>query len=55
MKLNAPKQLSWIIALILLVAALAVNFTGLAPLTVGFWLAVASACLLILATFFSGL
>lgn len=55
MKLNAPKQVSWVIALVLLVAALVVYFTGLASLTVGFWLAAASACLMILATFFSGL
>ena len=55
MKLNAPKQVTWIIALVLLVAAVVVKFSGLASLTVGFWLAVVSAALLILATFLSNL
>ena len=55
MKPNAPKKTIWILAIILVAMALAVKFTGIVPITVGFWLAVASACLLVLATFFSKL
>ena len=55
MKPNAPKKVTWMIALALVVLALAVKFTGLVSLTVGFWLAVAAAVLLLLATFLTKL
>ena len=55
MKLNAPKQVTWIIAVILVVLAIVVKFSSLASLTVGFWLAVASAVILAAGSFFSGL
>ena len=55
MKLNAPKQVTWIIAVILAVLALVIKFAGFASLTVAFWLALASAVILICASFFAGL
>ena len=55
MKLSAPKQVTWIVAVVLAVLALLVKFAGFASLTVAFWLALASAVLLVLATFFAGL
>ena len=55
MKLNAPKQVTWIIAVILAVLALVIRFAGFASLTVAFWLALASAVILICTSFFAGL
>lgn len=55
MRPNAPKKTTWILAVILVALALVVKFTGIVPLTVGFWLAVASSVLLVLASFFSKL
>ena len=55
MKLNAPKNVTWIIAAVLAVLALVVKFAGFASLSVAFWLALASAVLLLCASFFAGL
>ena len=55
MKLNAPKNVTWIIAVVLAVLALVVKFAGFASLSVAFWLAFASAALLACASFFAGL
>ncbi|MBQ6478488.1 MAG: hypothetical protein IJI44_03875 [Erysipelotrichaceae bacterium] len=55
MKLNAPKNLTWIIAAVLAVLALVIKFAGFASLSVAFWLALASAVLLLCASFFAGL
>lgn len=55
MKLNAPKNVTWIIAAVLAVLALVVKFAGFASLSVAFWLALASAVVLLCATFFAGL
>lgn len=54
MKLNAPKNVTWIIAAVLAVLALVVKFAGLAA-GADFWLALASAVLLLCASFFAGL
>ena len=55
MKLNAPKNVTWIIAAVLAVLALVVKFAGFASVGVAFWLALASAVLLLCASFFAGL
>ena len=55
MKLNAPKQVTWIIGIVLAVAALVVKFAGLASADVAFWLAFVSAALMLCASFFAGL
>jgi len=55
MKLSAPKKLVWIISLVLAVAALVVFLAKLASVTVAFWLALAAACLLLLATLLTNL
>ena len=54
MKLNAPKKANWIIAVVLAVLALVAYFTGLGGGAVAFWLAFASAALLIVTTFLAG-
>ena len=55
MKLNAPKNVTWIVAVVLAVLALVVKFAGFASVDVAFWLALASAALLACASFFAGL
>ena len=55
MKLNAPKNVTWIVGLVLAAAALVVKFAGLASGEVAFWLAFVSAALMLCASFFSGL
>ena len=55
MKLNAPKKVTWFIGLALVVVALIVKLAKIATLAVGFWLAIAGAVVLLLATFFSKL
>ena len=55
MKLSAPKKVTWIVALVLAVCALVVKFAGIASLEVAFWLALASACILVLATLLNNL
>ena len=56
MKLSAPKQITWFVALALAVLALLGQtgvITGLAPFS--FWLALIAAALLLLATIVKGL
>ena len=55
MKLNAPKQVTWIIALVLAALSLLGKFVVAALSGAAFWLAFASACLLLVASFFAGL
>jgi hypothetical protein len=56
MKLSAPKQITWFIALALAVLALLGQTDILAPLTpYSFWLALIAAALLLLATIVKGL
>ncbi|MBO4219190.1 MAG: hypothetical protein IKX74_07990 [Erysipelotrichaceae bacterium] len=55
MKLSPPKKVTWIIAVILAVAALVIKLAGLASVAVAFWVAFAAAVLLALATFLTGL
>jgi len=56
MKLSPPKMVTWIIALGLLVLALLGYLKVIAPLTqYEFWLAAASAALLLVATIVKGL
>ena len=57
MKLSAPKQITWIIALILGVAGLLVylaHISGINPV-IGFWLVVVGWALLLIATITRGL
>ncbi len=55
MKLNAPKQVTWIIGLVLAVLALVCKFSGLGGAEAAFWCAFVSAALMLCASFFSGL
>ncbi|MCR5067621.1 MAG: hypothetical protein K6A14_06135 [Erysipelotrichaceae bacterium] len=55
MKLSAPKNITWFIAVALAAIALVVFLAKLASATIAFWLAFASAALLVLATFLKGL
>ena len=56
MKLSPPKQITWIIALVLAVLALLGSFGVVAPLsTYAFWFALLSAALLLIATITKGL
>ena len=57
MQLNAPKMITWIIALIIGVVGVLVNLGVLSFLsaTVGFWLVVLAFLLLLVATVVSGL
>ena len=56
MKLSAPKQITWFIALALAVIALLGQTAVVAPLTpYSFWLALIAAALLLLATMVDGL
>ena len=57
MKLNAPKQITWIIALILGVVGILATLVTLPVITpaLGFWLVVAGWALLLIATITHGL
>ena len=56
MKLSPPKQITWIIALVLLVLALLGSFGVIAAVaTYSFWFAVIAAALLLIATITKGL
>ena len=52
MRLNAPKQVVWIIALILGIVGILANLASISPITpaIGFWLVVAGLALLLIAT-----
>jgi len=52
MRLNAPKQIVWIIALILGIVGILANLASISPITpaIGFWLVVAGLALLLIAT-----
>lgn len=52
MKLNAPKQIVWVIALILGIVGILANLTTIPVITaaIGFWLLVAGWALLLIAT-----
>jgi hypothetical protein len=56
MKLNAPKQITWWIALVLAVVGL-IGFLVTIPVVtdIAFWLELVAAGLLLLATYFPGL
>ena len=56
MKLNAPTQVVWIIALILGIVGLLANLTTIPVITpaLGFWLVVAGWALLLIATVLRG-
>jgi hypothetical protein len=57
MKLNAPKQITWIIALILGVVGILATLVTLPVITpaLGFWLVVVGLALLLIATITRGL
>jgi protein-S-isoprenylcysteine O-methyltransferase Ste14 len=57
MKLNAPKQITWIIALILGIVGILATLVTLPVITpaLGFWLVVAAWALLLIATITHGL
>ena len=57
MKLNAPKQITWIIALILGIVGILATVTTLPVITpaLGFWLVVVGWALLLVATMTRGL
>lgn len=56
MKLSSPKQVTWIVALVLALLALVGQVGNVAVLTqYAFWLALAAAALLLLATLVDGL
>ena len=57
MRLSAPKQITWIIALILGVVGILANLTSIPVITpgIGFWLLVAGWALLLIATITHGL
>ena len=57
MRLSAPKQITWIIALILGVVGILANLTTIPVVTatIGFWLVVAAFVLLLLAAYLPGL
>ncbi len=52
MKLNAPKQIVWVIALILGIVGILANLTSIPVVTpaIGFWLVVAGLALMLIAT-----
>ncbi|MBO4358549.1 MAG: hypothetical protein IKX97_06475 [Erysipelotrichaceae bacterium] len=54
MKLNPPKQITWILGAVLAVLALVAKFTAFLA-GADFWLALASAVLMLAATFFTGM
>jgi len=57
MKLNAPKQITWWIALVLTVVGLIGQLVESIPIAhpYAFWLVLVAAILLLLATYFEGL
>jgi len=57
MRLNAPKQITWIIALILGVVGILANLTAIPVITptIGFWLVVVGWALLLIASITRGL
>lgn len=56
MKLNAPKQITWWIAVVVGVIGLIANFVTIPVLSsLAFWLVFAAFALLALATYFEGL
>jgi predicted membrane channel-forming protein YqfA (hemolysin III family) len=57
MKLSAPKQITWIVALILGIVGILANLVALPVITpaLGFWLVVLGWVLLLIATIISGL
>jgi uncharacterized membrane protein HdeD (DUF308 family) len=57
MKLNAPKQVTWIIALILGVIGILANLSSIPVITptIGFWLLAVGWALLLIATVTKGL
>jgi hypothetical protein len=57
MKFSAPKQITWIIALILGVVGILANLTKFPVVTpvIGFWLLVAAWALMLIATITKGL
>jgi len=57
MKLSAPKQVTWIIALILGVVGILANLTSIPVITstIGYWLLVVGWALLLIATITHGL
>jgi hypothetical protein len=56
MKLNAPKQITWLIALVLAVVGLVGELVTISVITdYSFWLMAIAAVLLLLATYFPGL
>jgi uncharacterized membrane protein HdeD (DUF308 family) len=57
MKLNAPKQNTWIIALILGIVGILANLASIPVITpaIGFWLVIAGWALLLIATISRGL
>ena len=56
MKLNAPKQITWYVAVVLAVLGLIFSFIDAGFLTdISFWLVLASAVLSILAAYLPGL
>ena len=56
-RLNAPKQVTWVIALILGVVGILANLASIPVITpvIGFWLVVAGWALLLIATITRGL
>ena len=57
MRFSGPKQITWIIALILGVVGILANLTSIPVITatIGFWLVVAAWALLLIATITRGL
>lgn len=56
MKLNAPKQVTWIVALVLAIVALISYLVTIPVLTdLSFWIALVGLVLMLLATYFEGL
>ena len=56
MKLNAPKQITWLIALVIAVVGLVGELVTISVISdISFWLALIAAVLLLLATYFAGL
>lgn len=57
MKLSAPRQITWIIALVLGVVGILANLASIPAITpeLGFWLVVAGWALLLIATITRGL
>lgn len=57
LKTNAPKQITWIVAVILGVVGILANLTSLPVVTpeIGFWLVAVGWALLVIATIMAGL